>query len=76
MCALRALRERVMESVECLLAQRLKLHINKAKSAVAPPQQRKFLGFSFTRGAAVKRRIAPRAVARFKERVRMLTAQT
>jgi len=68
--------ERVMASVERFLARRLKLKINKAKSAVAPPQRRKFLGFSFTGGATPKRRIAPQAVARFKERARELTRRT
>jgi RNA-directed DNA polymerase len=68
--------ERVMASVERFLDRRLKLKINRDKSAAAPPHQRKFLGFSFTRGTTPKRRIAPRAVARFKERVRMLTRRT
>ena len=68
--------ERVMASVERFLERRLKLRINRAKSAVAPPSQRKFLGFSFTRGATPKRRIAPQAIARFKERVREATRRT
>jgi RNA-directed DNA polymerase len=68
--------ERVMASVERFLERRLKLRINRAKSAVAPPSQRKFLGFSFTRGAPPKRRIAPQALARFKERVREATRRT
>ena len=74
-CSLRA-GERVMASVECFLERRLKLRINRAKSAVAPPSQRKFLGFSFTGGATPRRRIAPQAVARFKERVRKTTRRT
>jgi RNA-directed DNA polymerase len=40
--------ERVMASIEQFLAKRLKLKVNKAKSAVARPSVRKFLGFSFT----------------------------
>jgi len=68
--------ERAMASVERFLAGRLKLAINKAKSAVAPPHERKFLGFSFTGGTTPKRRIAPQAVARFKERVRAMTMRT
>src|SRR5262249_36858362 len=40
--------ERVMAGIEKLLAKRLKLKVNKAKSAVAKPSVRKFLGFSFT----------------------------
>ena len=39
--------ERVMASVEGFLIKRLKLKVNKTKSAVARPSGRKFLGFSF-----------------------------
>ena len=74
-CSLRA-GERVMASVERFLERRLKLRINRAKSAVAPPSQRKFLGFSFTGGVTPKRRIAPQAIARFKERIRAATKRT
>jgi RNA-directed DNA polymerase len=67
---------RVMESIERFLAKRLKLKVNKAKSAVAKPSARKFLGFSFTSEQSPRRRIAPQAVARFKSRVRELTRRT
>jgi RNA-directed DNA polymerase len=62
--------ERVMDSITRFLTKRLKLKVNQEKSAVARPGERKFLGFSFTAGAEPKRRIAPKAVARFKERIR------
>jgi RNA-directed DNA polymerase len=65
--------ERVMASVEKFLSKRLKLTVNKAKSAVAKPNTRKFLSFSFTGGRGPRRRIAPQAIARFKSRVRELT---
>jgi RNA-directed DNA polymerase len=65
--------ERVMESITRFITQRLKLKVNNEKSAVARPQERKFLGFSFTGQAEPKRRIAPKAVKRFKERVREIT---
>ena len=68
--------ERVMTSIEKFLAKRLKLKVNKAKSAVAKPGVRKFLGFSFTRGEQPRRRIAPQAIARFKSRVQELTRRT
>ena len=68
--------ERVLASIERFLAKRLKLKINKAKSAVAKPNVRKFLGFSFTRGEQPRRRIAPQALARFKSRVQELTQRT
>jgi len=40
----------VMESISRIITQKLKLKVNEAKSAVARPQERKFLGFSFTAG--------------------------
>ncbi|MGY3146324.1 RNA-directed DNA polymerase [Bradyrhizobium sp. USDA 3397] len=68
--------ERVLVGIEKFLETRLKLKINKAKSAVARPSVRKFLGFSFTGGRAPRRRIAPQALARFKAKVRELTRRT
>jgi len=68
--------KRVMHSVTSFLRRRLKLKVNETKSAVARPQERKFLGFSFTRGAEPKRRIAPKALLRCKRRVRELTRRT
>lgn len=68
--------QRVMQSVTRFLTTRLKLKVNEQKSAVARPWERKFLGFSFTAGKAPKRRIAPKALLRFKERVRELTRRT
>jgi RNA-directed DNA polymerase len=68
--------ERVMASVEQFLEKRLKLKVNRAKSAVAPPSERKFLGFSFTAGESPQRRISPQALVRFKNRVRELTRRT
>src|SRR5258706_4434199 len=65
--------QRVMESVTRFITQNLKLKVNEAKSAVARPQERKFLGFSFTEGPEVKRTIAPKALARFKDRIREIT---
>ena len=65
--------QRVMESVTRFITQKLKLKVNEAKSAVARPQERKFLGFSFTAGPEVKRTIAPKALDRFKRRIREIT---
>jgi RNA-directed DNA polymerase len=66
--------QRVMESVKRFIASRLKLKVNEGKSAVAKPQERKFLGFSFYMGKkGPKRRIAPKALERFKERIREIT---
>ena len=58
--------ERLMAGIERFLAKRLRLRVNKAKSAVAKPSVRKFLSFSFTSEQSPRRRIAPQALARFK----------
>ena len=65
--------KRVMRSLRTLITRRLRLRINEDKSAVARPHQRKFLGFSFTSQKQARRRIAPKAVERFKTRIRELT---
>ena len=65
-----------MESLKRFITTKLKLKVNEQKSAVARPWERKFLGFSFTWDREPRRRIAPKAVLRFKERVRELTSRT
>jgi RNA-directed DNA polymerase len=68
--------DRVMATITDFLTRRLQLRVNEAKSAVARPWERKFLGFSFTNHQQPKRRIAPKALERFKKRVRELTRRT
>jgi len=68
--------ERVMASITRFITTKLKLKVNQQKSAVARPWERKFLGFSFTVNREPRRRIAPKAVLRFKEKVRELTRRT
>jgi RNA-directed DNA polymerase len=68
--------QRVMASITEFITRRLKLKVNADKSAVARPRQRKFLGFSLGHGKEGKRRIAPKALTRFKKRVNELTART
>jgi RNA-directed DNA polymerase len=68
--------ERVMKSIAAFITRKLKLKVNSEKSAVARPWERKFLGFSFTWNRQPKRRIAPKALKRFKEKVRELTSRT
>jgi RNA-directed DNA polymerase len=68
--------QRVMESMEHFIAKRLKLKVNAAKSAVARPWERKFLGFTFTVNRQPKRRVAPKALIRFTRKVRELTRRT
>lgn len=65
--------QRVKASITRFLATRLRLKVNEAKSAVAHPWQRKFLGFSFTRKPRPRRKIALQALTRFKQRVAELT---
>ena len=65
--------QRVMKSITKFITQKLKLKVNESKSAVARPQERKFLGFTFTDGPEVKRAIAPKSLVRFKRRVREIT---
>jgi len=66
--------ERVMASISDFIQRKLKLKVNAQKSAVDRPGRRKFLGFSFT--AKAKRRIAPKAIERYKDRIRELTRRT
>src|SRR5882762_6194007 len=65
--------QRVMTSITRFITQELQLKVNEAKSAVARPQQRKFLGFSCSDGSKVLRIIAPKALERFKLRIREIT---
>ncbi len=64
---------RVMTSLTRFIEGRLKLQVNAQKSAVARPWQRSFLGFTVTDEPQPRRRIADKALARFKDRVRDLT---
>jgi RNA-directed DNA polymerase len=66
---------RVMKSITRFITQRLKLKVNETKSAIARPQERKFLGFSFTSGPEIRRAIAPKALTRFKDKIREITRQ-
>ena len=50
--------QRVMESISDFIIRKLKLKVNREKSAVDRPSRRKFLSFSFTSGKEPRRRIA------------------
>ena len=67
--------ERVMASVRRFLTVKLRLKVNESKSAVARPEERKFLGFTISNDGS-ERRIAAKALDRFKTRVRELTCRT
>ena len=62
--------ERVMASITRFLADTLKLTVNTAKSAVARPWVRKFLGYSLTWHQAPRLRIAPSSLKRLQARIR------
>ena len=65
--------QRVMNGITHFITHKLKLKVNETKSAVARPQERKFLGFTFSNGPEVKRTIAAKALERFKRRIRDTT---
>lgn len=69
--------ERVMALLRRLYA-RLRLVVNETKSAVASAFARKFLGYSLwvARGGEVKRRVADKSMADFKQRIRQLTRRS
>jgi RNA-directed DNA polymerase len=67
--------ERVMASMSRFLTTKLRLKVNEAKSAVARPEERKFLGFSISNDGG-ERRIAPKALDTFKTRIREQTRRT
>ena len=67
---------RVMEGIERFINRKRKLKVNAAKSAVARPWERSFLGFTFTGKGEPKRLIAAKALERFRTKVRELTRRT
>jgi RNA-directed DNA polymerase len=64
-----------MNSVGRFLTKKLRLKVNEAKSAVTRPEVRKFLGFSSSNDGS-ERRIAPKALNKFKTRIRDMTRRT
>lgn len=69
--------ERVLHSLEKLYA-RLHLRVNETKTEVTSAFGRKFLGYCFRRwkGNTVKIAVAPKALATFKQRIRLITRRT
>src|SRR5712672_382867 len=67
--------ERVMASLSRFLTKKLRLKVNEAKSAVARPEERKFLGFSISNDGG-ERRIASKALDKFKTQIRDMTRRT
>ena len=66
----RAAGERVMASLERFLEKRLRLRINREKSKVARPWERKFLGYTFTANRKPKLKVAPQSIKRLREKLR------
>jgi RNA-directed DNA polymerase len=68
--------KRVMDSIERFLDRKLKLKVNRQKSAVAKPQERQFLGFSFTSGKELKIKLSDEALKRVKDRIKKITRRS
>jgi len=67
---------RVMESISRFIEKKLRLKVNREKSAVGRPGERKYLGFCVTNSRTnPKIRIHWKTIKRFKERVREITAR-
>ena len=64
--------ERVLSSLERFLTTKLRLRVNRNKSAVAQPWERKFLGYSVTRQAAPRLKVAPESVQRLKAKLKLV----
>jgi RNA-directed DNA polymerase len=64
--------ERVMASITRFVEQQLKLRVNRDKSAVARPWQRKFLGYTFSWHRKARIRVAKASIKRFKSNLKVL----
>ena len=64
--------DRVMESLTRFIETKLKLTVNRKKSAAARPWARKFLGYSMTWHMRPRLKVAPESVRRFKDHIREL----
>jgi RNA-directed DNA polymerase len=62
--------ERVLESMTRFLDRKLRLKVNKEKSAVDRPWKRKFLGYSMTSHKKPRLKVAPQSVKRLKDKLR------
>jgi group II intron reverse transcriptase/maturase len=69
--------QRVLDSVTVVVEQRLKLKVNRDKSKVVPASVMTMLGFGFyfARGGEVRIRVDPKALARWKGRIKELTSR-
>lgn len=67
--------ERMMQNITTFIEMKLKLKVNREKSAVDRPWRRKFLGFTFTFHPEPKIRISKQSIQRLKQRIRELTSR-
>jgi RNA-directed DNA polymerase len=65
--------ERVLRSLASFLDRRLRLKVNRGKSAVDRPWKRKFLGYTVTNHSSPRPKPAPQSVCRAKGRIRLIT---
>jgi RNA-directed DNA polymerase len=64
--------QRVFESIRRFVEEKLKLKINREKSAVARPHKRKFLGYSFTWHRQPKLRIPKESIRRIRAHLKAI----
>lgn len=62
--------EQVMQSITRYLAKKLRLTVNREKSAVGRPWERKFLGYTMTYHLRPKLKVAQNSIKRAKARIR------
>ena len=67
--------QRVLASVSRFLEKRLRLQVNQAKSAVARPWKRSFLGYTVTPHRQPRLKVAPRSVQRLRQKAKALMRQ-
>jgi RNA-directed DNA polymerase len=67
---------RVKNSISEFIEKKLKLKVNREKSAVDRPWKRKFLGFSFTQHKIPKVRVHNKSLKKLKEKIRALTSRS
>ena len=65
--------QRVMTSLEVFLEKRLRLKVNRTKSAVDRPWKRKLLGYSFTVHREAKLKVSDSSLKRLKTKLREVT---
>ena len=62
--------ERVLESISKFLEEKLRLKVNREKSAVDRPWKRKFLGYSMTHNKEPKLKAAPQSLKRLRGKLK------